>query len=341
MIIGIPKETRRHESRVSLVPREVATLVNAGHEVRIQADAGVGAGFSAGNYEQAGATASNGLGGCDLIVGVKAPQLSTLRAGAAVMAYLHVEKGQNADLLKRLRKGRFLSYAFEEIRDENAERVVNLGFEAGTVGILEGLRIYGELLAGGDGHVPLQRLIPAAGYASVKEVYSEVSQLGPIHDVNVVIMGKGCVSRGVRALLELTNIAPQVLWRDQTVNIEKYLPDVDILVNAVDWYPGDPHIVKKTALRLMKKTALIVDISCDTSGAVESCIPTTWDDPVYTMEGITHFCVSNLPSAIPHDSSIHLSEMILPHVMKVAGGEQLDTGKMTEHGQFVYQAPLE
>jgi len=97
MKIGIPKETRRHESRVSLVPQDVAALVSAGHHVRIQADAGVGAGFPAGEYEQAGATVSNALGDCDLIVGVKAPRLAKLRTGATVMAYLHVEKGQNGD----------------------------------------------------------------------------------------------------------------------------------------------------------------------------------------------------------------------------------------------------
>ena len=341
MEIGIPKETRRNELRVSLVPQDVARLVGAGHGVRVRKDAGVGAGFPAGAYEQAGATVSDDLGGCDLIVGVKAPPLGGLKSGATIMAYLHVEKGQNASLLRRLRRGNHLSYAFEEIRDENGERLVNLGFEAGTVGILEGLRILGELLSGGSGHDPLKGLIPAAGYASIKEAYAEVAGLGPINGVNVVIMGKGCVSGGAQALLKQTNITPQVLWRDETVNIEKYLPDVDILVNSVDWYPEEPHIIKRTALRLMKKTALIVDISCDTNGAVESCIPTMWDDPIYKMEGITHFCVSNLPSAIPHDSSVHLSEMILPHVMRVAGGEELDTGMMTKDGRFVYQRPAD
>jgi alanine dehydrogenase len=138
-------------------------------------------------------------------------------------------------------------------------------------------------------------------------------------------------------LLRRTNINPTVLWRKETAIIERYLPGTDILVNSVDWYPEEPHIVTKSALRFLKRTALILDISCDKNGAVETCTPTTWWDPVYEAEGITHFCVSNLPSAIPHDSSVHLSSMILPHVMRVANGEELTTGMMTKDGEFVYR----
>ena len=162
--------------------------------------------------------------------------------------------------------------------------------------------------------------------------------MDPIDEINVVIMGKGRVSRGVQDLLRQTSINPTVLWRRETANIEKYLPRADILVNSVDWYPGEPHIVTRSALRCLKRTALILDISCDKNGAVETCTPTTWDDPVYEVEGITHFCVSNLPSAIPRDSSVNLSNMILPHVMKVADGEELSTGMMTRDGRSVYQA---
>jgi alanine dehydrogenase len=89
-------------------------------------------------------------------------------------------------------------------------------------------------------------------------------------------------------------------------------------------------------LKLMKKTAVIVDISCDENGAVESCIPTTWQKPTYVFNGITHFCVDNLPSAIPRDSSIHLSSMIIEHVLKVANGKELETGLMTKNGIFEY-----
>ena len=161
--------------------------------------------------------------------------------------------------------------------------------------------------------------------------------MGPVDDINIVIMGRGRVSGGVQDLLRRANITPTVLCRKGTADIERYLPDADILVNSVDWYPGEPHILTRDSLRLLKRTTLVLDISCDKDGAIETCSPTTWDNPIYKADGIAHFCVGNLPSAIPRDSSVHLSSMILPHVMKVASGEELDTGMMTRDGEFVYQ----
>jgi len=339
MEVGIPRETRRNESRVSLAPQDVAKLVDAGHNVCVQEDAGLASGFPAGAYVKAGAKTSNALHHCDLIVGVKEPPLAALKTGVTMMAYLHVEKGQNAGLLSRLKKRRVLSYAYEEIRNEDGERLVNLGFEAGIVGIFEGLRVLGGILDRAKRPDPFGRLPSAPKCGFRKRIYSEVARLGPIDDVNIIIMGKGRVSQGVQDLLRHTDIRPTVLWRKETANIETYLADVDILVNSVDWYPQEPHIVTRSALRLLKRTALILDISCDKNGAVATCTPTTWDNPTYEAEGITHFCISNLPSAIPRDSSTHLSEMILPHVMKVAGGEELDTGMMTRDGRFVYERP--
>ena len=89
-------------------------------------------------------------------------------------------------------------------------------------------------------------------------------------------------------------------------------------------------------LKLMKKTAVIVDISCDQNGGIETCIPTSWEKPTYIVDGITHYCVDNLPSAIPRDASIHLSKMIIPHVIKVASRENYSNGLMTKNGIFEY-----
>ena len=145
MEIGIPKEIRRNESRVSLVPYDVAKLVEARHSVHVEENAGVASGFPAGKYAEAGAVITDGVRNCDLIVGVKEPALDLLKEGITLMAYLHVEKGQNAKLLAKLKKKKVLSYAFEEIRNGNGKRLVNLGFEAGIVGTAEGLRILGRI----------------------------------------------------------------------------------------------------------------------------------------------------------------------------------------------------
>ena len=320
-----------------MVPRHVARLVQAGHALYVQDGAGAAAGFSPAAYRKAGATVTNSVTHCDLIVGVKTPALDGLRNGAIVMAYLHVEKGQNPRTLAKLKRRRILSYAFEEIRDAKGERLVNLGFEAGVVGIAEALRTWAATRGRGRNRNPFGRLKHVREYGSKRRIYSDVASLKAGNGTNVVIMGKGRVSRGVQALLKRTEIRPAVLWRTETANIEKYLGGVDILVNAVDWYPREPHIVKRSMLKSMKKTALVLDISCDERGAVETCIPTTWDDPVYEAEGISHLCVSNLPAAVPRDSSTRLSSMILPHVLKVASGKELDTGMMTKNGRFVYR----
>lgn len=144
------------------------------------------------------------------------------------------------------------------------------------------------------------------------------------------------MSKGAQQILRYSFIKPNVLYRDKTVFIDQYLPKADIIVNAIDWYPGEPQIIKRSMLKLMKKTAVIVDISCDRNGGIETCIPTTWESQTYEIEGVTHFCVDNLPSAIPRDASKHLGDMIIKHVIKVANKKQLPTGLMTKNGSFEY-----
>ncbi|MFC1504236.1 hypothetical protein ACFL6D_02345 [Spirochaetota bacterium] len=338
MKIGIQKEIRRNETRVALIPDDAKKLVEKGHEVCVMKNAGKDAGFTADDYRKVGITVCDTVRDCDLVISVKEPDLSKLRSKTTVMAYLHVEKGQNAKLLSKLKKKKVLSYAFEELRNGSSERVVNLGFEAGLVGIVEGLRTYGQILEKNGLDNAFHKLRSAKEYGTKDKIYAEVSKLNYTNNgINVVIMGKGRVSSGVQDILKCVRIKPKVLYRKETANIEKYLPEVDILVNSVDWYPEEPRILNRKSLRLMKKTALILDISCDTNGAVETCIPTSWDDPIYEVDDIYHFCISNLPSAIPQCASAHLSEMILPYIMKVANGEKLKSGMMTRNGHFVYQ----
>ena len=337
MEIGIPRETKNNEFRVALIPDDVAKLVKTGPKVYVERSAGAGSSFLDREYEKAGANIGDNVYDCKMIVRVKEPPLDTIKEKQTMMAYLHIEKGQNPEVLNKLKEKRVLSYAYEEIKDERGERLVNLGFEAGIVGVVEGFRILGKIFQKNKMGNPFKGLLPVAEHRDKKEIYSEVAKLNLKNNINIVIMGKGRVSSGVQDLLRQTNIKPTVLRRSETPNIEKYLPNVDILVNAVDWYPGEPRILKKSMLKLMKERALIVDISCDKNGAIETCIPATWGNPTYEIEGITHFCVDNLPSAIPRDASIHLSNMILPQVMKVANGEELKTGMMTKNGEFVYK----
>lgn len=336
MIIGIPKETKIGEGRVALVPDHVRLLTDDGHTVFVEKDAGKKCGFSNREYEKNGAFIKKDVYDSEMVVRVKAPPLATLRPKQIVMGYLHVEKGQNIPLLKKLLDLEVTSYAFEEIKDHKGERLVNLGVEAGIVGMYEGLRLYGKVLEKNKLINRFKKLSPIKKFRSIENVYRTLAEANLHNGVNVYILGKGRVSSGAQEILKYVKIVPQVLYRNKTVFIDQYLSKADIIVNAVDWYPDEPRIITKEMLKLMKKTAVIVDISCDENGAIESCIPTTWQKPSYVFNGITHYCVDNLPSAVPRDSSIRLSTMIIEHVRKVANNKKLETGLMTKNGIFEY-----
>ena len=275
---------------------------------------------------------------CKMIVRVKEPPLSTIKQNQIIMGYLHVEKGQNMPLLNKLLDLNTTSYAYEEILDKKKNRLVNLGKEAGIVGMYEGLRLWGQIQEKNGKVNQFKKLEPIRKYHDIQEIYAALSRSNLHNGVNVYILGKGKVSTGAQNILKYTQIKPNVLYRDQTIHIENYLSKADIIVNAVDWYPDEPRIITKDMLKFMKKTAVIVDISCDENGSIESCVPTTWEKPTYVCDGVTHYCVDNLPSAIPRDSSFHLSEMILPHVLKVAKSDILETGLMTQKGVFEYES---
>ena len=333
MIIGIPRETKKNEFRVALLPENAATLRGYGHSVYVEHGAGEVCGFSDEQYAAAGARIVESVYGCDMIVRVKEPPIHTIRQDQIIMGYLHVEKGQNPRLLNALIERNTTSYAFEEIKDEAGGRLINLGVEAGIVGMYEGLRLYGNTKVADNAfrHLPHVRRL-----GSVRNISKVLKNAGLTNGVRIYILGKGRVSQGAQDVLKYTNITPNVLYRRETSNISRYLGKADIIVNAVDWYPGEPRIITRSMLKLMKKTAIIIDISCDREGAIESCVPTSWEQPTYCEHGILHFCVDNLPSAIPRDSSVHLAEMIFPHVLKVANGEDLPTGLMTKDGAFTY-----
>lgn len=333
MKIGIPKE---REARVALVPEDVKKLTDAGHSVFIERNAGRAAGFSDEEYEKTGASVENSVWKHEMIVKVKAHTKDPLKENQIFIAYLHVDKGQSPKMLKKLLEKKVLSYAFEEIRDEQGVRLVNLGYEAGFVGMYEGLRTYGQMLGKSGQSNPFKSL-PKINKINEEKICEFLSKLKLKEETNVTIMGYGNVCRGVQEILDKAGITPQILTETETPYMKRYLPDLDILVNATTWLPENPHLITKDMLKLMKKNALILDISCDEKGGVETCVPTTWDKPLYELEGIVHSCINNLPSAIPKGSSIHLSSMILPFVLKVANGKKLETGLMTESGKFVYK----
>lgn len=356
MNIGLVKETKLGEKRVALIPEHIKALVEANHSVFVEENAGTAAGFSNEKYQRAGAKIVSTTEAYQqpLIVRVKEPPLKTLRDGQTLMGYLHIEKGQNPTLRDKLLEKRVTAYAFEEIRDPKTyHRLVSLGFEAGVVGMFEGLRHYGKILKQQGKDNLFKNVKPMQEYPTKTDAYLALRDINPRDfTANVCIAGYGKVSKGTQEVLAQLSHPPLVLREENTVRTEilgkdfayiwKHLPDIDIFVNAIVWQPGQQRVLAAGDLERMRDYSLIVDISCDKEGGIQTCRITTWEEPTYEIttnnnKKITHFCVDNLPSAMAYDSSSVLSRMIFPYVLKVANGNELETGLMTKEGKFVYK----
>ena len=336
MDIGLPKERKVGETRVALIPSDVGKLIDAGHSVFVEGGAGLDAGFTDEEYKKYGATIENSVWQHKMIVKAKVEAVDPFEENQILMGYLHVEKGQTPELLKKLLKKKMTSYAFEEIRDGQNRRMVNLGYEAGIVGMYEGLRQYGELQEKKGIANPFSSLEEIKKLGK-KEAFKQLAGLHVKEKLTINVMGYGNVSRGVQEVLYYAGQVPKLLKESDTEHIEDFLPETDILVNAIAWFPGQPHVVTRKMLKLMKKTALIVDISCDEKGGIETCIPTKWANPTYEVDGVTHAAIDNLPTAIAKDSSEHLSGMIISYVLKVADGNELESGLMTKDGECTFK----
>lgn len=297
MNIGIPKETKTGEARVGLLPEYVKKLVKAGHQVSVEKNLGKKAKISDGEYKKAGAKVVDSVYDLEMIVRVKEPPLDSIQENQLIMGYLHIEKKQNPKLLRKLKRKKTTAIAYEEIRDEDGFRKINLGSFAGEEGMKLALEIYGK------------------------------------ENPRVFIMGYGNVARGAYDICRKEGYPCYFLGPYELERIEKYAKKADILVNALIWKPGMPKVITKEMLPTFKKDAIICDISCDESGAVETCVPTTIDKPMYAIEGVRHLCVDNLPARNPIESSRALNEKAFSYILEVANGKLLETGVMVLQGK--------
>ncbi|MEM4368081.1 MAG: hypothetical protein QXO21_03600 [Candidatus Anstonellales archaeon] len=345
MIIGIPKETKLFETRVALIPEHVKILVKKGHVVLVEKNAGEKIGFTDNEYKKNGAkiVSTKEVYKSQMIVRVKRPQIKTLKSKQIILGYLHVEKGENPPLLKALINKKITAYAYHLFKNEKGERLINLGYEAGVVGMYEGLRLWGtinkKISKKGNKFSALPSTWELKTEKNIVETTSKILK-GEKQKPVIYIMGNGLVAKGCKRILNQVNIPYFVLYKEDTKNIDKYLPRADIIVNATYWLPGEPHIITKEKLKMIKKTCPIVDISCEEHGAVETTVEKSWGNPIYTVNDIYHFAVGNLPSALGRDSSIHLSNMIINYVIDIAENKLKNTsGLLTINGKYVYKLP--
>jgi alanine dehydrogenase len=324
MRVGVPKEIKDHEDRIGLVPSSVAELVRHGHEVMIQAGAGLGAGLEDEQYVAAGArmvaTADEIFRDAELIVKVKEPlavERQRLRAGQVLFTYLHLapDPVQTQDLLK----SGVTAIAYETVTSPfgTLPLLTPMSEIAGRLAPQVGARYLertsggrGVLLGGVPGVPPAEVVVLGGG---VSGTHAATIALGMGATVTVVDRSAEVLRRiavqlpGVRTIFSTHDALVQVVRR------------ADLLIGAV-LVPGAaaPKLVTRDMVRTMKTASVLVDIAIDQGGCSETSRPTSHSDPVYVEEGVTHFCVTNMPGAVARTSTFALNNATLPFVLALA-----------------------
>lgn len=323
MRIGVPAEVKQDEYRVALTPAGAYELVRNGHEVWVESGAGVGAGCPDADYERVGArigdTAEAWLG--ELIVKVKEPQPSEygfLHDDQILFTYLHL--AANPGVADALRRSGTTAVAYETVQDREGRLplLAPMSEIAGRLSIQAGARYLerpmggsGVLLGGVAGVAPGTVVIVGAGNVGVN-----AAMVATGIQANVVVL-----DTDLTRLRALEGILPGrvTLLHSSQLTLEELLPTADLLVGAV-LQPGalTPRLITADALELMRPGSVVVDVAVDQGGCIETSRPTTHSDPVFTVSGITHYCVSNMPGAVPVTASRALCNATLPYIQLIA-----------------------
>ena len=325
MIIGTTRELKNHEYRVGLTPDNVMTYVCHGHTVLVETGAGEGAGFSDAEYEAAGAkilpAAADVFAQAEMIVKVKEPEpceYGYLRPGQILYTYLHL--AANPELAKTLMERKVKAVAFETIRDRNGNLpcLRPMSQIAGRLSIQEGAKYIEKefggrgILLGGVPGVERGKIVIIGG--GVAGTYAAKAAVGI--DAQVTLLD---IDPNRLAYLEDIFGASVTTLYSTEANIRKALSEADLVIGSV-LIPGGstPKLVRREHLKLMKHGAVIVDIAIDQGGCCESSHVTYHDDPIFIEEGIVHYCVGNMPGAVPYTSTIALANATIRYGLAIA-----------------------
>lgn len=332
MIIGVPKEIKANENRVALLPVGVSTLKQSGHTVLVQTTAGLGSGFDDESYREAGAEIITSpkeiYGSADMIMKVKEPiaiEYDLVREGQIVFTYFHFAASK--DLTEAMMKAKIVAIAYETVQkvDGSLPLLIPMSEVAGRMAPQEGAK-YLERTMGGRG--VLLGGVPGVEPADVVVIG------GGIVGTNAAKIAAGLGARvtildnNLYRLRYLDDVMPRnvVTMMSNPYNIRKAVTKADIVIGAV-LIPGAkaPKLVTKDMLKDMKQGAVVVDVSVDQGGCIETCHPTTHENPTYVVDGVVHYCVANMPGAVPFTSTIALTNATLPYGVELAnkGYEQV------------------
>jgi alanine dehydrogenase len=324
MRIGVPKEIKDHEFRVGLTPEGVRALRDAGHEVVVETRAGAPIGYFDAQYVEAGATiaaAPAQVYACDMVIKVKEPQpaeVPLLREGLVLFCYLHL--AAVPELAQALMRAKVTAVAYETVLDSEGHLplLTPMSAVAGRLSVQMGAWALtmvnggrGVLLSGVPGVPPGKVTILGGGV-----VGSNAAHIALGLDAEVTL-----IERNPSTLKHLAQtFGPRLrLLPSDPANVEKYVTDADLVVGAV-LVPGKhaPKLVTRGMVRAMRPGSVIVDISIDQGGCTETSRPTTHSDPIYTEEGVVHYCVANLPAATAYTSTRALAHATLPYALDLA-----------------------
>lgn len=357
MLIGIPKEIKNHEYRVGLVPASVAELVANGHEVVVETQAGCGIGFTDDDYKKVGAKiaklARDIFAKADMVVKVKEPQpveCRMLRPDQILFTYLHL--APDPEQTQLLQDANCAAIAYETITDDAGGLPLlapmsavagRMAAQAGAHSLEKAQGGSGVLLGGVEGVAPGKVVVIGGGVVGTNAL-----QIALGMGANVTVLDKSA-----KRLADLQQQFGDTLKTIEATpdSLESAVIDSDLVIGAV-LVPGGaaPKLVTRAMLQRMRPGSVLVDVAIDQGGCFETSRPTTHEQPIYIEEDIVHYCVTNMPGAVPRTATFALNNATLPHVIALANkgcrdallsDPHLLAGLNVYHGKVTHQAVAE
>ena len=354
MIIGVPKEIKDNENRVALTPAGARELIKHGHTVYVQASAGEGSGFPDRLFEQAGAKILSTLEDVyrvgEMIIKVKEPigkEYPLIKQNQLLFTYFHFASSEH--LTRKMISSNSICLAYETVEksDGSLPLLIPMSEVAGRMAIQQGakylekpLKGRGVLLGGVPGVYPAQVMILGGGVVGTQAA-KMAAGLGA--DVTILDLS-------LQRLRYLSDIMPANVKTlvSNEYNIRQLIPHADLIIGAVLIHGAKaPHLITRDMLKDMRPGTVLVDVAVDQGGCIETCRPTTHQDPTYIIDDVIHYCVANMPGAVPYTSTLALTNATLPYAIQLADlgwhaacrqNVELGLGLNILNGKIVYKA---
>ena len=325
MKIGVPKEIKNNENRVGMTPAGVFELIKIGHSVYIQENAGFGSGFTDTDYKVVGGNILSSIEEIyaisDMIVKVKEPiekEYTLIKPNQVVFTYFHFASSEV--LTKAMIKSNAICIAYETVEDDSGSLplLIPMSEVAGRMAVQQGAKYLekpikgrGVLLGGVPGVPPGKVLVLGAGTVGI-----QAAKMAAGLGAHVTIM-----DINMNQLRYVNDVMPNhvVTEFSSAYNIKQRIKNHDLIIGGVLLKGAKaPKLITKDMLRLMRPGTVLVDVAVDQGGCIETTSPTTHEDPIFIIDDIVHYCVANMPGAVPYTSTLALTNVTLPYILKLA-----------------------